>query len=116
MGCFGFFDVAIDESGLAFGGNADLGPAFGADPLFAGQERFDVQLMPVGAVKLDSHRDGAARSPLTADPRPWAKRRLIIHSHEGGCRQRFWILDWGFGIWGRHIREGITVSESPADD
>src|SRR5437762_9869736 len=56
-----FLHVAIggftmDERGLAGGGNAHLGPAFGANALFAGQERLDVQLVPVRAIKLDTHR------------------------------------------------------------
>src|SRR5439155_9842677 len=70
----GLFDLAIDQARLTGSGNADLGPAFGADPLFAGQERLDVELMPLGAMKLDSHRDRAARSPLIAESRPWARR------------------------------------------
>lgn len=54
------FYVAIDTY-LRRLRDAQADAALGADPLLAGQERLDVQLMAVRTVKFDPHRSAATR-------------------------------------------------------
>src|SRR5207244_13049539 len=53
---------------LASGRNAHPGPALGANPPFAGQERLDVEFMSVRTMKLDSHRYERLAGPSVRAP------------------------------------------------
>src|SRR4030095_11857763 len=84
----GLFDLAIAKRRLALGGNTKLGPAFGADPLFAGQKRLDVEFMSVGTMKLDSHgtaRRQTSMGPTAASPLDKTTAPLYTQVRPMGC-------------------------------